>query len=265
MWLRKIAVIVGMALAMTVPSVALAADGSAACGAVVHRFAYTIDPLGDNGFYSHLDPQALHLCTGDANTTRGSFSFAAVERTYPGGCSIGTCPNSIIQIGRGLCFDPLNPSCFPNSGQRLIVGWGRDPEAVGCTGRTLVRAVPEDKGPAPTDTGLHYYRVHDDPTGIWRFSHWPKGQPVVTVKSVDESQICWGVREGVTFNETFNVGDSLGGYAANHYNFLSMTRLQNQSGSWEPSLGYQCGLANQLAVDHCATTGQQAWEAWSDR
>ena len=152
----------------------------------------------------------------------------------------------------------------PSGGQRIVVAWGRDPEQPGCSGKTRVMPNVGDKGPAPTDTGYHYYRVHDDGS-FWRWDHWPKGQSLITVKSLADTEICGTQREGLTFNETWNQGDALGGSAANHYNYLSMTREVTVGGAWVASAGYTCYLWGAGPPYNCSTTGSQAWEAWTNQ
>ena len=72
----------------------------------------------------------------------------------------------------------------------------------------------------------------------------------------------------MTFSETWDRGDALGGSATNHYNFLSMTRL-TAGGAWQATLNQPCftNAANPPVPTfyHCDETGQQAWEAWTDR
>jgi hypothetical protein len=84
------------------PRTALAGngDGSDVCGTISSRFAGTVDPLAYTGFYSHLDPQVLKLCTGDAAAHRGSFSWSAIETSD----FAVTYADSIVQIGLGSCY-----------------------------------------------------------------------------------------------------------------------------------------------------------------
>ena len=126
--------------------------------------------------------------------------------------------------------------------------------------------MPVKHGPAPTDTGLHYYRVVDDGSW-WRFDHWPKGEAVTTVRLLSRSAICWTDREGNTFNETWNSGDALGGSNANHYNLLSMTRQISVGGGWSATSLDAAAPCTYVpgGVYMCDVTASQAWEAWTNR
>jgi hypothetical protein len=265
-WLRRfgvVGVLSGGLLLIGAPAVS-ASNGSALCGTFLQQTAAEQDTMAKSGFYSHLDPQAMALCTGDAFATRASFSWVAIEQSTAY-CS-PSCGNSIVQIGRGSCYEPADSNCVGGP-QRLVYAFGRDPGADGCAGLDTILAATHDAGPAPTDTGLHYYRVfHSASAGLWYFDHWPKGQGVTIVATIPDSKICWKEPIGSTFNEVWNSGDAVGGYAANHYNFLSMTRQETVGGSWIPSLGNSCIDDPILSAPYfCHTTPPQAWEGWTAR
>jgi hypothetical protein len=224
-------------------------------------FAGTVDAVAYNGYYSHLDPQTLFLCTNpDPGTPSASWGWSAVQATS-GSCSQQDgCPRSIVQIGRGACRYSAYADCN-GTAQRLWVAYGRDSGVTGCAGLQNIDPIPLDRAAAPTDTGLHYYRVWRDGS-TWKFDHWPKGQAVVQVFSISSSLICWTQREGVSFSEIWDRGDGLGGSTANHYNYQSMTRL-TQGGVWQATLNQPCGATGDPYF--CDETGQQKWEAWTDR
>lgn len=209
-----------------------------------------------------MDPQSLLLCTNPIpGAQSASWGWSAVQLSSSA-CNGGSCPNSILQIGRGACrFSPYS-GCQNGTAQRLFVAYGRDNEADGCSGLSDILPVPNDRGAAPTDTGIHYYRVYLDGS-TWRFDHWPKGKAVTQTFTLADSIVCWTARDGVTFNETWDRGDALGGTSTNHYNFLSMTRL-TAGGAWQATLNQPCGHTV-LPEYNCLVTGQQAWEAWTDR
>lgn len=252
-------------LMIATPRMALGADGSAACtnDTSPHHFLYTIDVLAQTGYYSHLDPQDNPICSGNSGGRSGSFAFAAVQTQS---CTpANACPSSIIQVGRGRCVN--QPSC--SGGHRLFSAWGANQEAPGCQGHIEVLATPVDRGAAPGGSGLHYYRVYTDGTN-WYFDHWPKGQAVVpAAPPINSSHICWTERMGVTFNESWDKGDAVGGHAANHYNFISMTRRETISGGWFATLNQPCAKQPNPDPDGiptaCLATAAQAWEGWTNR
>lgn len=258
------AVAMVLALELVNPTVTAAA-ANVNCGNVVTTLAGELDSAAESGYYSHLDPQGLLACTNQTGSRWGVFSFAAIQTE---GCNSGGCGNSIVQIGRGRCFEFNHPYCQNQAAQQLITGWGRDPEAPGCGNRGRRLAVPVVHGNAPMDTGFHYYRVWDDGNSWWRFDHWPKGQAVVGARLINRSEICWTTREGATFNEKWNEGDALGGTASNHYNFISMTRQIAIGGQWQATVTTDpCDVdpGGLFSPYHCDVTGTQAWEAWTDR
>jgi hypothetical protein len=89
------------------------------------------------------------------------------------------------------------------------------------------------------------------------------------VSFVNQNEICWGSRTALTFNESINPGDALGGTPANHYNFLSMTRQGSIGGAWSATSlnpAAPCNvLSAPLSIHYCDVTASQAWEAWTDR
>jgi hypothetical protein len=208
------------------PNAALAGSPTANCNGVYSAgFATTWDSLAYKGYYSHLDPQTLAICTSPVpGGPSASWGWSAVGATSAS-CNdpILGCPLSIVQIGRGACRYSVYESC-QGTGQRLFAAYGRSEASDGCEGLDDILPVPLNRAPAPTDTGLHYYRVWLDGS-TWRFDHWPKGQAVTQVFVVAASLICWTSRAGLSFNETWERGDAVGGSATNHYNFQSMTRL----------------------------------------
>jgi hypothetical protein len=242
-----------------------ATDGYAACSNLIsNRFATATPPDGTAfaGFYAHLDPQPLLMCnTQQVGYGYGAFAFAAIQIDF---ADCPACQYGIVQIGRGACRVPWLGETCTGPAQRIFVGYGRDEEAAGCTGLHDIMPVPINRGPAPTDSGLHYYRVHTDGARWW-FDHWPKGQALVPVFDIAASLICWTDRNGVTFNESLDRGDALGGGSSNHYNFLSMTRQQSIGGSWTVSPTTGCGLVYAAFGDMCLWNATQSWEAWNTR
>lgn len=115
----------------------------------------------------------------------------------------------------------------------------------------------------PGDTGFHYYRIWTDGS-VWRFDQWPKGGAVTQVFSISASLICWTDREGITFAETWDRGDALGGHAANHYNFRSMARQATIGGAWTADIVATCGTTPS-PIYLCNVTASQDWEAWTNR
>lgn len=251
------------------PGVAVAGPPTANCnGAYSSAFASTYDSLASKGYYSHLDPQTLMLCSNPVpGGPSGSWGWSSLIRTNAS-CSDGDgCPNSIVQIGRGACRYSQYSGCQNGTAQRLFAAYGRDGGAQGCQGLNDIEPVPLDRGAAPTDTGLHYYRVWLDGS-TWRFDHWPKGQSVTQAFTLSASIICWTQRQGVSFAESWDRADALGGSTTNHYNFLSMTRM-TAGGVWQPTLGQPCvvSVSNPPIpyFYHCDETGAQSWDAWTDR
>lgn len=265
-----IAVVIAFGALIAGPSGgAIAGNGTADCGAWHPRFGAMIDPANVTGFYTHLDSQALSPCTDPPpEPTRASFAWSAIERDSVNGCTSGSCPNSIVQVGRGICNDPANPTGCRNAGQRLLRAWGRDSEAYGCSGLGDVVPAPHDYGAAPTDTGLHYYRVWRDATA-WHFDHWPKGHPVSELlPAVSVANVCWSSRpEAAAFNETWNQGDALGGSTSNHYNFVSTTKQVAVGGAWSPTTfdpSDPCTVIDR-GIYLCDVTGAQSFEVWTNR
>lgn len=212
-----------------------------------------------SGYYSHLDSQATLLCGNPLPATAsGSFKWVAMSTNVCGpGCL------AIMQIGRGRCI--FGSGCDAGPGQRLIVAWGVDHRAPGCAGWMERNPTPIDAGAAPTDTGLHYYRVVTDGLN-WHFDHWRKGQAFQIALTLSAGSQCFGQRLGYTFDETWDHGDALGGSAVNHNNYLSMTRQETIGGPWLATnlTGQPCLLDPALSYFHCSVTASQAWESWTD-
>jgi hypothetical protein len=248
------------------PPSAAASNGVDQCWNInLTRLAGQFPPDGTAfaGYYAHLDPQTQYLCTTQQVGPRyGSFSFAAVQIDFD---DCPACDWGIVQIGRGACRSSETPLTCPGAQQQLFVAYGRDEEANGCTGLHDILPVAINRGAAPTDTGLHYYRVWTDGSR-WRYDHWPKGQALVPIFDIAASLVCWTDRDGTTFNEAWDPGDSLGGHSANHYNFLSMTRQQTIGGPWSASTTSACGFSQfHLDSDRCQWNASQSWEAWNIR
>lgn len=245
------------------PAVALA-DVANCSDTPLYRFAGNYDPATPTatGYYSHLDPQGLEICTNpDSNDVRGSFAWAAIQMGDGSGCFY-----CIIQIGLGACDVPGDTDCTGTS-MKMFTAWGRSSSAPGCSGFSDVLPLPVNSGAAPAGSGFHYYRVVRDNT-TWRYDHWPKGQPVVLLRQTSESSFCWGDRTAVTFNETHNPSDSLGGTPSNHFNFVSMTRQTTVGGAWSATSlnpAAACDVLSSGVIYHCDITASQAWEAWTDR
>ncbi|HEX4815125.1 MAG TPA: hypothetical protein VFV66_20480 [Nonomuraea sp.] len=219
------------------------------------------------GLYAHLDPQALILCTNDNGLARGSFAFVSLQYA-PGTCTTNDCSSSIIQIGRGICDDPANVTNCNGGGQRLLTAWGRNPGAPGCAGWTTVLATPVSHGAAPTDNGFHFYRVVLS-GDRYLFDHWPMGQPLVSVRSLGRDAVCWrGGAVGSTFAEHWNVGDTLAGFDANHYQIMKITRRLNEADAWGPAaISAPCDAdgGGFFTPYHCQVTGGNQWEGWTTR
>lgn len=191
-------------------------------------------------------------------------AIVAAVGNKPTACNpAGTCQLSLVQVGRGACRYSPYSGCQNGTAQRIFVSYGRDPHATGCSGMTEIRPVPLDRGAVPGDTGLHYYRVWQDGS-TWRFDHWPKGGTVVQVFSISASLICWTQREGLTFSESWNAGDALGGHAANHYNYMSMARLPSVGGTWVADTISSCATTP-FPIYNCSVTASQKWEVWTNR
>lgn len=257
------AVLLSSLLLVTGAHPVAAANGAANCGGLSVLGAGNFHNAFTSGIYAHLDPQLLQLCLNPAgNTQRGSFSWSAIQYA-------GECPNCILQIGRGICDDPLNSDDCDNQGQRVYTSWGRDPSVSYCSTKSRILPTPVDRGPAPQDNGYHYYRVAIS-GGSFVFDHWPKGQPLVSEWSIPVGEVCWRLNAiGATFVERWNSGDALGGSDANHYQVLHVTGRTGLD-PWLPS----AMNANQPCASdpggsfnpyHCDITGTQAWKAWTSR
>lgn len=265
--MRPKPVIVGTAtvllLSMLSGSVNAAGNGNANCGIPLTRFAGETDSPAATGICAHLDPQLLAICTQPNGERRATFAWSAVQLQQLG-CSQGGCPNSIIQIGRGTCYDIAIPYGCSGTGAKLLTAWGRDPQAAGCAGTSLVIPFPFSHGPAPLDNGYHYYRVSVQGS-TWQFDHWPKGKALQVVRWIPASNICWLSREAAMFNETWNVGDALGGSVANHYQFMHGTVMDSVGAPWIPiSIEQPCDDWP-TGIFHCEVTGIQQLETWTDR
>lgn len=174
----------------------------------------------------------------------GSFAFSNVERQ-------GT-DNSIVQIGIGRCRKPGVNAC--DSTMRNYWAWGRDRSAPGCS--TFVSRGPEPELVSNWNGAAANYKVYHK-TNRWRFY-----SGATEVKSIPEASICWTPTDASWFGESWDVGDAIGGTAANKFRISSTNYANAENGGffWTAfdavpdcniSVGgpYLCDIVNGTTID----------------
>lgn len=198
-----------------------------------------------HGASGTLEGQALDQCANPGPIEiSGSFAFSNVERQ-------GT-DNSIVQIGIGRCRKPGVNAC--DSTMRNYWAWGRDRSAPGCS--TFVSRGPEPELVSNWNGAAANYKVYHK-TDRWRFYIG-----ATEVKSIPEASICWTPTDASWFGESWDVGDAIGGTAANKFRISSTNYANAENGGffWTAfdaapdcniSVGapYLCDIVNGTTID----------------
>lgn len=198
-----------------------------------------------HGASGTLEGQALDQCANPGPIEiSGSFAFSNVERQ-------GTA-NSIVQIGIGRCRKPGINGC--DSTMRNYWAWGRDSSAPGCSG--FASRGPEPELVSNWSGAAADYKVYHK-TDRWRFYIGP-----TEVNSIPEGSICWTATVASWFGESWDVGDAIGGTAANKFRISSTNYANAENGAfaWTTfnaaaacniSVGapYLCDIVNATTID----------------
>lgn len=206
-----------------------------------------------HGASGTIDGQDLNQCTSpDLFETSGTFAWSAVQN--------GGWPETIVQIGIGKCRDPGNFGC--GSDMRYLWAYGRNPNAPGCSGKSL--RIPAPSSLSGYDGAAHDYKVYHK-NNAWRVY---VGNTEKT--SVSESEVCWTPAEAVWFSETWDTGDALGGSVGNKLvtNSTNYANAENGGFFWTnfpgPFPNEACS-AEPGGVRKCQITGAQKFQTWTDR
>jgi hypothetical protein len=198
-----------------------------------------------HGASGTLDAQALNQCTSPGLVEiSGSFAFSNVERQGSA--------NSIVQIGIGRCRKPGINGC--DSTMRNYWAWGRDSSAPGCSG--FASRGPEPELVSNWSGAAADYKVYHK-TDRWRFYIG-----LTEVKSISEASICWTATAASWFGESWDVGDAIGGTAANKFRISSTNYANAENGGFfwtgfnsaaacniNSGAPYFCDIVNATTID----------------
>lgn len=218
-----------------------------------------------------IEGQSLPLCLITGAYASGSFHWASIENTNPAWSSV---PANIVQVGYGRCVNTdnnLGLGTLCNGNYYNYWAWGSFcGGSVGGTypgyGPVPIRVGPALTDPPPTND---YYILRENLSGVIYYVAYVNGIPLTgtdalgnsVIARVQASQICWDSEQTYRrigwFGETFNSGDSMGGWTGATQNHLDYNPLRYSVGSgWiAPSLvaGNSCNWQNALPVYTCTT------------
>lgn len=233
------------------PAFAINTANCSEYGFVNHAVGYVSDRWANNryGVRATFDNQGLDLCT-NPRAGEGSASTAWVAIQGP-----PSSPNyNIVQMGHGACRPIAGGGC--NSTMQDGYAYGRSSAAPGCSGWS-----------------------NKAPTGVWLGSHSPGGLYSVVEDAnhnyslsstnhgvwIQTASICWTNDTVATFVETHDYGDSLGGVAANNFNFSNRQFKTSAAGAWL-TLPTQCNARTSAADPpfKCAAVSG-VLRTWTDR
>ena len=244
------------ALAMSVnfasPAYAVGPDTAVCANAgISHHTAgvETADANQKHGVSGTIDGQALHMCTSPGLVeVSASFGWVALGDG-------GTSGDVIMQLGLGVCRDPLNGQCQDT--MTYFYAWGRDASAPGCTGVSHRIASPIRL--TGYDGAAHDYKVYHQ-SNQYRFL---VGSTQKTY--VPEGDVCWMPNRAWWFSETWDDGDALGGSAGNHLT-TALTNYANleDGGFFWTNLSGSCRF-NPAAPYHCQIASTTSFDTWTER
>lgn len=220
------------------------------------------------GGRASIEGQSLPLCTGAAYAS-GSFHWAAIENLKPA-WNNGA---NIVQVGYGRCLNVNNGLGVGNVCDGNYYNyWAWGSYCGGVTDGTVpghgpipIRVGPPMANPPSTND---YYILRETLSGVVYYSAYVNGSPLVgsdatgfsVIARVPASSICWDSdqtdRRLAWFGETFNIGDSMGGWTGATQNNLDYNPLRYtvNSGWVAPSLaaGNPCNVNNLAPLYSCA-------------
>lgn len=230
----------------------------------VKDFAGMAVAAGDEGASANLDSEFLNLCTNrGSNDVGANFGWASVGTSQ---CTVaGACGSSIIQIGRGTCWVTGYSPCDATS--NIFWAWGRNNEAPGCSGSMDVGAAVTDLGPAPS-SGAYAYQVFRNASGSWTGQVLDSGGIVEAFTFLSAGSICWTSRQAVWFQESWNLGDPLGGQVTNTFRSTGNKYKTTAGGSWNWTAYNASNACHVLGADpphECDAVSATAFDTWTDR
>jgi hypothetical protein len=256
---QTIAAVLAVFLLLSQPNLAGASDASACAeySYVNRHIGYVTDQWPDHrwGNRAFLDLQTLAQCTLP-RTGEGNGSFALVNLVGPPDDPL---LDDIVQVGFGQCRGP-GTACTGT--MRDTWSFGVDPFTPGCEGwQEIVPSVHV----LPTFSGGQTFSVsHHDGN-----FHLTTSGGTVHVH-VNDSQVCWKVNFADTFNESWDVGDALGGRTTNTFTFSAMQFQTVANGPWL-NLPASCNLRSgpnggQLeGIFKCWVPSAGSIADWTDR
>lgn len=236
-----------LGLASTVMVVALMPPPVYATGEALCRSDYGQRQAGEVAISSSyivggrasIEGQSLPLCTGTAYPS-GSFHWASIENEKP---SWSTKTN-IVQVGYGRCLNTNNGSgvgtvCDGNYynywAWGSYCGTGTIDGTVPGTGPVAIRVGPPLTNPPPLND---YYILRTTLGGVAYYEAYVNGNVLTgtdalgnsVIARVRASKLCWDSdqidRKLAWFGETFNYGDSMGGWTGATLNPLDYNPLR---------------------------------------
>jgi len=267
------------AVALTAPGTVLAADGAVTCT----QYTYTnqagevaVSAGWERGARATVEGQPMVLCnyTGGANQPSGSFQWVAIEVADPYGS-----PSNIFQVGYGHCIRVDNSQQWGltncNGNMYWYWAWGSNCGSGQTGSGGAYGAIPLRIGTALSSTPptKDMYVLRENIGGTYYYDAYVGGVLLQgtdalgnnRVARVPASSICWDsdsqYRALTWFGETFNDGDSMGGWDASgtrkhlDYDYL---RYSINTGWLVPSLGTgECNADNWPAVYTCTIVSDQ--------
>jgi hypothetical protein len=209
-----------------------------------------------HGASARLDGQSLDMCLNPTPVIEISASFAFSNIEGPGF-------NDIVQIGLGRCRFPMLADCTWS--MEVYTGWGRTSSSPGCSGMSDV--LPIATRVADHDFSTHTYKIQHA-SNQWHFY-----RETTQYLAIPESAICWSQDEATWFNESFDLGDALGGVSAEKYRISSTKYAVSEGGTFQAT---NFNANNSCAIGpgwpdvngppfFCDLTGTDNFDVWTAR
>ena len=162
------------------------------------------------------DGQDLHQCANPSLVeVNGTFYFTNIEK--------GGVDYDIVQVGMGKCREP---GTYCHSSMFYARGWGRRGTTSGsCAGFSDVLPTMVDTSLAWNGAARTYKVYHQN--NAWRMLVDSN-----QVYSVGEASICWSPGLASWFGESWDIGDAIGGTAADHLRITTLNTASAENGNF---------------------------------
>lgn len=271
--LRKL-ITIGLSSAVLVAALVTSpvyATGEQGCGTTTTQPQAGEVALSSNyiaGGRATIEGQSLPLCLITGSYASGSFHWASIENVNPAWSSV---PADIVQVGYGHCVNAdnnLGLGTICNGSYYNYWAWGSycggSTDGSGPGGPVPIRIGSALSDPPPSND---YYILRENVGGVIVYDAYVNGSLLTgtdalgnsVIARVPASKICWDSdqtnRRVAWFGETFNSGDSMGGWTGATLNHLDYNPLTYSVGSgWmAPSLSAvnPCNWQNATPVYTC--------------